>query len=101
DADLLRTGADGGGGLAAAARARRRGRLVGSRCAAMTAAAQPSKQRWKRMQRGMTPWWLLSAPLVILGVLFVAPLLTLFLIGFQHNSLLQVGGWTLDNFRTI
>jgi len=67
----------------------------------MTAAAQPSKQRWKRMQRGLTPWWLLSAPLVILGVLFVAPLLTLFLIGFQHNSLLQVGGWTLDNFRTI
>ncbi len=49
----------------------------------------------------MTPWWLLSAPLVLLGVLFVAPLLTLFLIGFQHNSLFNVGGWTLDNFSTI
>ena len=46
----------------------------------MTAAAQPSKQRWKRMQRGMTPWWLLSAPLVILGVLFVAPLVAIIVI---------------------
>jgi spermidine/putrescine transport system permease protein len=49
----------------------------------------------------MTPWWLLSAPLILLGVLFLAPLLTLFLIGFQHNSLFNVGGWTLDNFSTI
>ena len=36
----------------------------------MTAAAEPSKQRWKRMQRGMTPWWLLSAPLAILVLTF-------------------------------
>jgi len=51
--------------------------------------------------RGMTPWWLLSAPLVLLGIFFVAPLLTLFLIGFQHNSLFNVGGWTLSNYGTI
>jgi spermidine/putrescine transport system permease protein len=56
---------------------------------------------WRRHLRGMTPWWLLSAPLILLGLFFVAPLLTLFLIGFQHNSLLQVGGWTLSNFSTI
>jgi spermidine/putrescine transport system permease protein len=51
--------------------------------------------------RGMTPWWLLSAPLALLGIFFVAPLLTLFLIGFQHNSLFNVGGWTLSNYGTI
>jgi spermidine/putrescine transport system permease protein len=49
----------------------------------------------------MTPWWLLSVPLVLLGIFFVAPLLTLFLIGFQHNSLFNVGGWTLSNYGTI
>lgn len=68
----------------------------------MTAATPAAAQtRWQRGVRGLTPWWLLSAPLVLLGLLFVAPLLTLFLIGFQHNSLFNVGGWTLDNFSTI
>lgn len=68
----------------------------------MTAATPAAAQtRWQRGMRGLTPWWLLSAPLVLLGLLFVAPLLTLFLIGFQHNSLFNVGGWTLDNFSTI
>jgi ABC-type spermidine/putrescine transport system permease subunit I len=57
--------------------------------------------RRQRLRRAMTPWWLLSAPLVLLGLFFVAPLLTLFLIGFQHNSLFSVGGWTLSNFGTI
>ena len=55
----------------------------------------------RRRLRSMTPWWLLSAPLVLLGLFFVAPLLTLFLIGFQHNSLFHVGGWTLSNYGTI
>jgi spermidine/putrescine transport system permease protein len=55
----------------------------------------------RTMRRRLTPWWLLSAPLVLLGLFFVAPLLTLFLIGFQHNSLFHVGGWTLSNFGTI
>jgi spermidine/putrescine transport system permease protein len=68
----------------------------------MSAAAHATTQtRRQRIRRGMTPWWLLSAPLILLGVLFLAPLLTLFLIGFQHNSLFNVGGWTLDNFSTI
>jgi ABC-type spermidine/putrescine transport system permease subunit I len=56
---------------------------------------------WRRRTHALTPWWLLSAPLVLLGLFFVAPLLTLFLIGFQYNSLLHVGGWTLSNFSTI
>jgi spermidine/putrescine transport system permease protein len=56
---------------------------------------------WRRRTHALTPWWLLSAPLVLLGLFFVAPLLTLFLIGFQYNSLLHVGGWTFSNFSTI
>jgi ABC-type spermidine/putrescine transport system permease subunit I len=68
----------------------------------VSAAAHTAGQtRRRRLARGMTPWWLLSAPLILLGLLFVAPLLTLFLIGFQHNSLFNVGGWTFDNFSTI
>jgi spermidine/putrescine transport system permease protein len=68
----------------------------------VSAAAHTARQtRRRRLTRGLTPWWLLSAPLVLLGLLFVAPLLTLFLIGFQHNSLFNVGGWTVDNFSTI
>ena len=63
------------------------------------ASARPAARR--RRLGGMTPWWLLSAPLVLLGIFFVAPLLTLFLIGFQHNSLFNVGGWTLSNYGTI
>jgi spermidine/putrescine transport system permease protein len=68
----------------------------------VTTATETAGRSWRsrRLSR-MTPWWLLSAPLVLLGLLFVAPLLTLFLIGFQHNSLLQVGGWTLANYSTI
>ena len=66
-----------------------------------TATETTGRSWWRRRLGGMTPWWLLSAPLVLLGLFFVAPLLTLFLIGFQHNSLLQVGGWTLSNFSTI
>ena len=66
-----------------------------------TVAAPAAPRRGQRWMRSMTPWWLLSPSLVLLGLFFVAPLLTLFLIGFQYNSLFHVGGWTLHNYGTI
>ena len=65
------------------------------------AASVPPPRHRRRWMRSWTPWWLLSPPLVLLGLFFVAPLLTLFLIGFQHHSVFQAGGWTWSNFGTI
>jgi spermidine/putrescine transport system permease protein len=62
-----------------------------------------ARQRWQvRTARRLRPLGFLFGPVGVLLALFVAPLLILLVISFQHNSLYSTQtGFTLDNFRGI
>jgi spermidine/putrescine transport system permease protein len=65
-------------------------------------AVLPTPSRRLRWSRALRPFWFLVSPLGVLLLLFVAPLIVLLIMSFEHQSLYSTAtGFTLDNFRAI
>jgi spermidine/putrescine transport system permease protein len=69
----------------------------------MSEVALPAgRQRRARATRRLRPLGFLFSPVGVLCAFFVAPLVILLIMSFEHNSLYSTAtGFTLDNFRTL